>query len=120
MAKLTKQFEQSASKVEDKLARGQTYIQQIIKEQERLAEVAETRNQAINRDLKALRFRLKPYTGKSPRKRDELYFKLKDEYEELLQRRSVNNQTIITAEESIEYARLNTMPGQTYQSGEQL
>jgi len=38
----------------------------------------------------------------------------------LLQRRSVNGRTITVAEETIEYARLNTMPGQTYQPGEQL
>ena len=120
MSGIPKQFEQSTGKLENKLAKVQTYVQQIIKEQERLVEVAETRNKAINRDLKALRFRLKPYTGKSPRKRDELYFKLKGEYEELLQRRSVNGRTITVAEETIEYARLNTMPGQTYQPGEQL
>ena len=119
-SKLQRQFEQSVSKIEDKLARGQTYIQQIIHEQERMAEVAEKRNLSINRDLKALRFRLKPYTGKSPRKFDDMYYQLKDEYQDLLQRRAVNSRTITIAEETIEYARLNTMPGQTYQSGEQL
>lgn len=119
-SKLQRQFEQSASKVEDKLARGQTFIQQIIREQEKAAEVAEKRNLAINRDLRALRFRLRPYTRKSPRKFDAIYYRLKDEYQDLLQRRAVNSRTITIAEETIEYARMNTMPGQTYQSGEQL
>lgn len=120
MLGVSKQFEQATGKLENKLDRVQTYVQQVVKEQERLIEVAETRNHAINRDLKALRFRLKPYTGKSPRGRDELYYKLKSEYEEMLQRRSMNGRTITVAEETIEYARLNTLPGQTYQSGEQL
>lgn len=117
-SKLQQRFEKSASKVENKLAKGQVYIQQIIKEQEILIDTSEKRIQAVNRDLRALRFRLKPYTVKKPH--DDTYFRLKDEYEELLGRRAVLQRTITVAEEAIAYAQLNTMPGQTYQSGEQL
>lgn len=119
-SKLQQRFEKSASKVENKLAKGQVYIQQIIKEQEILIDTSEKRIQAINRDFRALKFRLKPYTGKRPKPYDNTYFRLKDEYEELLGRRAVLQRTITVAEESIAYAQLNTMSGQTYQSGEQL
>ena len=119
-SKLQKQFEQSVGKVEDKLVYGQVYIQQIIREQEILITTSEKRIQAINKDFRALQFRLKPYIKRKPKPYDETYFKLKDEYKDLLGRRAVLQRTIITAEESISYVKLNTMPGQTYQSGEQL
>lgn len=119
-SKLQKQFEQSASKIEDTLAGGQVYIQQIIKEQEILIDTSEKRIQLMNKDFRALQFRLKPYIKKNPKPYDETYFRLKDEYEDLLERRTVLQRTITIAEESISYAQLNTMPGQTYQSGEQL
>ncbi len=114
------QIEQSQAKLDKKRVQVGAYIQEIIKDQEKVISVSSKRIVKINSDLRALRFRLKPYTGKKPEPYDDNYFKLKDEYSELLQRRAVYQRSIIVSEESIASARLNLVPGQEYQKGEQL
>jgi len=117
---LPNKVEQSQARLDKERAKVGAYISQVIKEQELAISIAQQRVAKINSDLRALRFRLKPYTTKKPQPYDENYFNLKNEYEELLQRRAVYQRGITMAEESIEYARLNTMPGQEYQKGDQL
>ena len=103
-----------------KMAHTSAYINEIIKDQERLLEVSVERITGINKDLKAYRFRLKPYTGTNPKARDEKYYEMKDLYEDALQERKVLQNTIQVIEESITGAQLNTLPGQAYQKGNQL
>jgi len=98
-------------KGEDKLtremARTQAYINEIIREQVSVIEAAEKRIESINKELKALRFRLRPYVeDKSP---DENYYDLKHQYEEILVERSTLQRTIVVAQESIESAKLHTI-----------
>ena len=96
---------------EDKLtrtmARGQAYINGIIKEQESIVEAAEERIKRINSEVNALRFRLKLYlTGKMP---DEKYHDMKHDYEGLLVERAALQRAIVVAQESIEAAKLHTI-----------
>ena len=74
----------------------------------------------INRDLRAIRFRMKPYTTANPKLIDSEYYKLKDEYSEALQERYALESAIKAAEESIGEAEMNTIGGQAYRKGEQL
>ncbi len=88
------------------------YIQAIIKDQEKIRAVSLERVKKYKADLKALRFRLKPYVNKKPIPRDEHYASLKDEYEDTLQRVAVLERTVLTCDESITNAKLNQAPGQ--------
>ena len=104
--------------LEHNLVKAQAYVQTIIKDQEKVLEIAAERIKALNKDLRALRFRLKPFQkGKEP---NFTYYRLKEEYEDKLQRRAVYQRAINMAEESISAARLNTVPGQEYAKGERL
>ena len=111
-SKVRNKFSESADKLEGKLAQAQAYIQKIIKEQEKIIETASGRIKKINFDLKALRFRIKPYIGENPKPYDSDYYEMKDEYEELLVKRSVLARTISISEENISAAKLNLIHGQ--------
>jgi len=112
------QVEKSEQQLTDRLLHVGNYIEQIIQDQIKILDVALERIKGYKRDLKALRFRLKPYvSSRNPKQRNETYYRLKDEYEEVLQRIAVLERTAMVAEESITHARLNTVPGQVSPEG---
>lgn len=115
---LKRRVDRDHKKTLNRMARSDVYINSIIKDQERILEVSRGRIKGINKDLRALRFRLRPYTTGTVH--DDKYFELKDKYAEALQERKTLQNTIQIIEESITGAQLNTLPGQEYQKGEQL
>lgn len=113
-------FEGSAAKVENKLVQSQAYLQTIVKEQERFLELSSARITNINKELKAVQFRLKPYMTTNPKQLDENYYNLKETYKELLSRRAIFERTRVIAEESVTAAKLNMVPGQYDSKGDKL
>lgn len=103
-------------KLNNRRVKLQARIRGLIREQEEISLVAEQKIEKVNRDLKALRFRLEPYTReKNPRDYDENYYDLKDRYENLLEERDMLERTRMTADESIAAAKLNLVQGQMVQ-----
>lgn len=119
MAKLKQQVDRDISKTATKMAKADTYINDIVSQQKKIIDVAAARIKKVNSDLKAIRFRLGPYKDRKQALNAE-YYRLKDEYEEALQERHVLENTIKIAEESIGEADLNTIGGQKYRPGEQM
>ena len=106
------QLEQDADKLDAQRARSEAYTESIVREQEGLIAAAEQGLNKINSDLKALRVRLKIYTGASPKSRDDVYADLKHRYEYKLGERAVLQNAINIAEESASAAKLHHIPGE--------
>jgi len=102
----------SEQKLTDQMEHVANYVQAIIKDQEKIKELSLARMKRYKGDLRALRFRLKPYANRNPKSRDEHYYTLKSEYEDTLQRVAVLERTVLTCDETITNAQLNQVPGQ--------
>lgn len=104
--------EQSADKIDrerGKMARKQA---EIVAEQEQVLTASEKGIDKLNSDLKALRIRLKDYANMNPKKRDEKYYHLKEQYIQRLQERATLERAHSMAEESISAANLQRIPGE--------
>jgi hypothetical protein len=109
---LRQQTEKDEAKLDNQRARSEAYTSSIVKEQKGLVEAAQKRISKINRDLKALRIRMKAYVTKTPKARDERYYRLKDTYANNLQERAALQRAILVAEESITASELHHIPGE--------
>lgn len=112
-----KRLEKDANKLDVQRARSEAYTESIIREQKGLVSTAEQGIKKINSDMKALRVRLKPYTGTSPKTQDEVYSDLKHRYEYKLGERAILQNAINMAEESISAAKLHHIPGEDSRVG---
>ena len=109
---MLKQLTKDADKLDAQRARSEAYSKMIVKEQEGLIQVAENGIKKINSDLKALRTRLKVYTGTKPKERDDTYADLKYRYAYKLGERATLQNAINMAEESVTAAKLHMIPGE--------
>jgi hypothetical protein len=109
--------EGSEAKVTSKMEHVGNYIATVITEQKKIRAVALMRRAKYSRDLKALRFRLRPYVNRTPKPRDETYYRLKDEYEDLLQKVYTIDNTVSLIDETVANAQVNQLPGQYAQEG---
>ncbi|MHA2426524.1 MAG: hypothetical protein ACXADB_00590 [Candidatus Hermodarchaeia archaeon] len=105
-------LERDAARLDNQRIKSGAYTESIIQEQENLVAVSQTGINRINADLRALRNRLKMYTGTKPKPIDEKYSDLKHRYESKLGERAVLQNAISIAEESITAARLSHIPGE--------
>ena len=104
MKSLEKMVKKDADKLNKEFARGKIYIAGLIKEQEAIIKLSEKRIKNINKELKLLKEKLRPYMiGEEA---DSDFLSQKSEYERLLQERSLLQNAISVASESIEEAKL--------------
>ena len=98
-------IEKDSKKLTKEYAKTKVYIEQIIKEQERVISVAEKAKEKVDKKLKLHAMVLKRYV--EGKELDEEGLKVKKEYERLLVNRTTLEKTILIAVESIEKAKLN-------------
>ncbi|MCK4817275.1 hypothetical protein KA005_16005 [bacterium] len=106
------QLDKDADRLDNERVKLGTKVEQIIIEQEAVVKASEKGIEMINSDLKAMRRRLAPYVSKKPRKANTTYYELKAEYETKLQERTVLQNALQLAEESIVAAKLHMIPGE--------
>jgi len=104
--------ERATKKTLAAMGKAEAYKDVMIKEQEKIKDVALKRIDKVNKDLKVIQHRMRAYVTKTPKPRDELYFELKDKYENLLHDRHIYQQTVITVDESVTAAQMNHIIGQ--------
>lgn len=112
VVKLHKLIEQDVNKIDKARVKLDTKTEEIIREQERIIEAATDGRKMLNKDIRSLKFRLKPYVGKRPKDVDSVYYELKERYENKLFERAALERAIIMAEESITAAQLHRIPGE--------
>jgi hypothetical protein len=113
-----KLLERDAAKLDKQRAKSEAYTHQIIESQESLIKAAKEGIRKVNSDLRALRVRLRSYTGKRPKPRDAAYEDLKHRYEYKLGERETLQNAQSMAEESITAAKLHHIPGEDTREGD--
>lgn len=114
MARLnSKDVDRDARKLDTARVKVETTTHQIIREQEAIVDAADEGIRSIESDLKAIRARLRPYTGASPKAWDTTAVDLKFRYENKLKERATLERAREVAEESIVAAKLHVIPGET-------
>ncbi len=104
MKSLERMIKKDADKLNKEFAKGKIYIAGLIKEQEAIIELSEKRIKNINKELKPLQEKLRPYL--TSEEVDSDFLSQKMDYERLLQERSSLQNAISVASESIEEAKL--------------
>ena len=104
MKSLERMVKKDADKLNKEFAKGKIYIAGIIKEQEAIVKFSEKRIKNINKELKLFQEKLRPYMRGE--EADSDFLSLKMDYERLLQERSLLQNAISVASESIVEAKL--------------
>lgn len=102
--------ERDASKLDGIRIKMDTKAEIIIREQERIIQVASDGISKLNSMLASIRTKLEPYLKSV--KLDAEYYDLTDKYRNALSERAVLQNAITLAQESITASKLNIIPGE--------